>query len=58
MSGEEELQLVEAAAFRYARKMGATMRDAEQVSTHVARRLRKATEYAVTDAGFSPEKYQ
>lgn len=52
MSGEEELQLIEAAAFRYARKMGATMRDANEVSEHVVKRARKATEYAVGNAGF------
>ena len=56
MSGEEELGLVESAAFRYARKKGASMRDAEQVSVHIGKRLRDATEYAVTDAGFSPGK--
>lgn len=52
MTGEEELGLVEAAAFRYARKQGATMREAEQISTHTAKRLRKATEYEVDHAGF------
>lgn len=52
MSGEEELQLIEAAAFRYARRMGASLKDAEEISEHVTKRARKATEYAVGNAGF------
>lgn len=54
MSGEEELGLIEAAAFRYARKRGVTMREAERISTNLAKGLRIATEFEVEHA--SPDR--
>lgn len=54
----DELRVIEAAVFRYARQHGASHSLADDIADSIVRRTRAATKHGITKAGFAPERWK